>query len=259
MGLETTVNFISDLNPLNPADGDLAKDGDNHIRLIKAAIKQTFPNIEGAVTATHTQLNYLVGVTSPVQTQLSSIQSQISATQSMPSGGIIMWSGSIVSIPAGWFLCNGLNGTPNLQDRFVVGAGSTYAVGATGGAATVALTPDQMPGHNHTFSGNTGGQSANHTHSGGTDSQGAHTHTAFTNRDSGGSSSTSRPTTGNPALTGSNNLSTDSDGAHAHNVWTYGASNDHSHAYSGTTSWVGSGWAHENLPPYYALAYIMKA
>jgi microcystin-dependent protein len=259
MGLETTVNFISDLNPLNPAEGDLAKDGDNHIRFIKAALKQTFPNITGDVTATHNQLNYMVGVTSPVQTQLSSLQSQISATQSMPSGGIIMWSGSIASIPAGWFLCNGLNGTPNLQDRFVVGAGSAYAVGDTGGAATVALTLEQTPAHTHTFSGNTGGQSADHNHAGWTDSQGAHTHTAFANRDSGGSSSTARPTTGSPALTGSSNLPTDSAGAHTHNVGTYGSSNDHSHAYSGTTSWVGSGWGHENRPPYYALAYIMKA
>jgi len=54
----------------------------------------------------------------------------------VPSGGIIIWSGSAGSIPSGWYLCDGNNGTPNLVDRFVVGAGSTYAVGATGGATT---------------------------------------------------------------------------------------------------------------------------
>lgn len=43
-----------------------------------------------------------------------------------------MWSGSIGSIPAGYYLCDGQNGTPNLKDRFVVGAGNTYAVGNTG-------------------------------------------------------------------------------------------------------------------------------
>ena len=51
----------------------------------------------------------------------------------VPSGGIIMWSGSIGSIPSGYYLCNGQNGTPNLQDSFVVGSGNTYAVGNTGG------------------------------------------------------------------------------------------------------------------------------
>ena len=50
-----------------------------------------------------------------------------------PSGGIVMWSGSVASIPSGWLLCDGTNGTPDLRNRFIVGAGSTYAVGATGG------------------------------------------------------------------------------------------------------------------------------
>ena len=55
------------------------------------------------------------------------------AVTPIPSGAIIMWSGSIGSIPAGYYLCDGQNGTPNLKDRFVVGAGNTYAVGNTGG------------------------------------------------------------------------------------------------------------------------------
>ena len=54
----------------------------------------------------------------------------------LPRGMIMLWFGSIGSIPAGWLLCNGSNGTPNLRDKFVVGAGSTYAVGVTGGSAT---------------------------------------------------------------------------------------------------------------------------
>jgi hypothetical protein len=55
------------------------------------------------------------------------------AVTPIPAGGIIMWSGSIGSIPVGYFLCNGQNGTPDLRDRFVVGSGNTYAVGNTGG------------------------------------------------------------------------------------------------------------------------------
>ena len=51
----------------------------------------------------------------------------------VPSGGIILWSGAVANIPAGWALCNGANGTPNLQDKFIVGAGSNYAVNAIGG------------------------------------------------------------------------------------------------------------------------------
>ncbi len=73
----------------------------------------------------------------------------------IPVGGIIMWSGAINQIPAGWALCNGLtvNGrqTPDLRDRFVVGAGSSYAVGSTGGAALVTLSVAQMPQHSHVY------------------------------------------------------------------------------------------------------------
>lgn len=61
----------------------------------------------------------------------------------MFAGSIIIWSGSIVSIPSGYALCDGTNGTPDLRDRFVVGAGSTYAVGASGGSATHAHTASQ--------------------------------------------------------------------------------------------------------------------
>ena len=66
-----------------------------------------------------------------------------------PSGLIMIWSGAIVDIPPGWVLCDGNNGTPDLRDRFLVGAGSTYAVGASGGNLT----------HTHSFT------SDGHTHS----------------------------------------------------------------------------------------------
>jgi microcystin-dependent protein len=65
------------------------------------------------------------------------------------AGIISLWSGSIASIPAGWHLCDGTAGTPNLRDKFIVGAGSAYAVGATGGAATYSLTVNQLPAHGH--------------------------------------------------------------------------------------------------------------
>ena len=56
---------------------------------------------------------------------------QIPAVASAFTTGMIMlWSGSIGSIPAGWYLCDGTNGTPNLKDSFIVGAGNIYPVGA---------------------------------------------------------------------------------------------------------------------------------
>ena len=73
-----------------------------------------------------------------------------------PVGCIIMWSGTANNIPSGWALCNGqtVEGrtTPNLQDRFIVGAGKSYAVGEKGGANEVALSIDQMPSHSHSYS-----------------------------------------------------------------------------------------------------------
>jgi len=72
-------------------------------------------------------------------------------SQQLPRGIIAMWSGSIESIPDGWALCDGRNGTPDLRDRFVVGAGREYAVGDTGGQKEVTLTIDQIPPHSHTY------------------------------------------------------------------------------------------------------------
>jgi microcystin-dependent protein len=92
---------------------------------------QTYDNIYG-----------IVGATPPAATPI-------------PSGGIFLWSGSIGSIPAGYVLCNGSNGTPDLRNRFVVGAGSTYAVDATGGSADAVVVSHNHaltftdPGHSH--------------------------------------------------------------------------------------------------------------
>jgi len=62
----------------------------------------------------------------------------------MKKGIICLWFGSIANIPSGWILCNGANDTPDLRDRFVIGAGSTYNPGDTGGANT----------HTHDFTSN---------------------------------------------------------------------------------------------------------
>lgn len=84
-----------------------------------------------------------------------------------PSGVITMWSGAADAVPAGWALCDGQNGTPDLRDRFIVGAGGAHAVGATGGSTSVGLTGSvgnttltlsQIPSHTHnTIAGNSSG------------------------------------------------------------------------------------------------------
>lgn len=61
----------------------------------------------------------------------------------IPAGLIALWYGTIGNIPAGWHICDGTAGTPDLRDKFIIGAGSTYAVGANGGAVN----------HNHPFTG----------------------------------------------------------------------------------------------------------
>jgi microcystin-dependent protein len=181
-------------------------------------------------------------------------------------------------------LCNGSNSTPDLRDRFVVGAGSTYAVNATGGANTVTLDATMIPAHTHTVSasGTTGNQSADHSHTFSGTSSGQsnnHTHTISdpghfhaansgqpglgegagggnTVQQNAGSEDTSTNTTG---ITGTGFVSNDH--SHTYSGTTSGMSGNHNHTVtvSGTTgNGTGGGLAHENRPPYFALAYIMK-
>ena len=91
MGLESTT-YISGLVNTNPAANDAKSQGDDHLRLIKATLLNTFPAITGAVTPTHTELNYVDGVTSAIQPQIDSI-----TTTLIPAKGAITgqtWTGT---------------------------------------------------------------------------------------------------------------------------------------------------------------------
>ena len=70
MGLEAAT-YINGLVATNPAAGDQKSQGDDHIRLIKAVLQATFPNLTGAVNPTQTEINFLAGVTSAIQAQLN--------------------------------------------------------------------------------------------------------------------------------------------------------------------------------------------
>jgi microcystin-dependent protein len=63
---------------------------------------------------------------------------------------ILPFYGSLSDIPRGWQLCDGSNGTPDLRNRFIVGAGSSYGLGNIGGEAAHRLTISEMPPHSHT-------------------------------------------------------------------------------------------------------------
>tara|TARA_B100001250_G_scaffold398192_1_gene406131 strand:- start:3 stop:1544 length:1542 start_codon:yes stop_codon:yes gene_type:complete len=155
-----------------------------------------------------------------------------STTYAVPQGGIIIWSGSTGSIPSGWALCNGSNATPDLRNRFVVGAGNSYSVGAQGGSKDSVIV-----NHNHTYGTSTGGA-------------GGHQHTENAYRpyydsedsDSGWSISTEWSVVQNNKNIGN-------------------AVGNHAHSFSGTTNSASNsvnGGTNRNLPPYYALCYIMK-
>lgn len=81
-----------------------------------------------------------------IESRISDIEGK---TGSIPKGIICMWSGLLEDIPSGWHLCDGNDGTPDLRNRFIVGTGSKYGVGDTGGNDSVTLTEDQMPSHSH--------------------------------------------------------------------------------------------------------------
>ena len=73
----------------------------------------------------------------------------VSSGSSVPAGSIIPWYGNLANIPDGFALCDGKNGTPDLQDRFLVGAGNAYKLGDIGGENKHQLTIDEMPKHEH--------------------------------------------------------------------------------------------------------------
>ena len=147
----------------------------------------------------------------------------------VPYGCILMWSGAIANIPLGWALCDGQNGTPDLRDRFILGAAMDEEPGATGGNHTKTLDVANLPAHGHGFTA-------------WTSSAGAHAHSIRWDRD-GGSGSVCY--TLDVTDTAQGHTKTLSAGAHVHTV-------------SGTTNNTGSGTAFDVRPKYFKLAFIMK-
>ncbi|MEP2024237.1 MAG: tail fiber protein [Reichenbachiella sp.] len=214
-----------------------------------------------------------------------------------PKGSIVMWSGNIGSLPAGWALCDGrwynpqdnsdrgvsasayrTVKTPDLRARFIAGYDPEYdgannaydnpgnfstggtTDGDTGGESSVVLTTGQIPSHNHTSS--TGG---NHSHTISVSSGGDHDHVLRTSREynrypdlvngpgvvftGGGDSDIDNI----DYETVSTKADIENDGSHTH---TASASTHTGHTH--TIGSTGGGAGHENRPPYYVLAFIIK-
>jgi len=150
----------------------------------------------------------------------------------IPRGGIIMWSGAIDQIPPGWALCDGKEyprtdgrgslKTPDLQDKFIVGAGRLYPLNKTGGEPTVKLEIKHLPKHNHSSSPH-----YHHYYADDMISQKA----TIDDRWNYDASSDSKANYGVKARTTSNTVVIGS---------------------------TGEDTPHENMPPFLALAYIMK-
>ena len=88
-----------------------------------------------------------------------------------PTGGIVLWSGSASNIPIGWALCDGSGGTPDLRNKFIIGAGSGFSVNSQGGSTSVSLSTSNLPSHSHSMS-----SEGNHSHSGSSSGAGSHSH-----------------------------------------------------------------------------------
>jgi hypothetical protein len=130
-----SVTYISDLNVSNPAAGDAKSEGDDHLRNIKTAIKNTFPNITGAVTATHTQLSYVTGVTSAIQTQIDAKAPIASPT--------------FTGTPAAPTAASGTNTTQVATTAFVRGESGLVLLATS--SASASATIDFTSGINSTY------------------------------------------------------------------------------------------------------------
>lgn len=151
----------------------------------------------------------------------------------VPSGTIVMWNGT--TIPTGWVLCDGTNGTPDLRGMFIVGYDPSDidydVIGGTGGEKTHTLTINEMPSHSHSVTGTTS-MDGDHSHN-------------YEDRYSV-----------NTVLAGmAGQARDDSENFQTKTTQLAGA---HSHTVTGTALNTGGGQAHENRPPYYVLAFIMK-
>ena len=166
---------------------------------------------------------------------LAVLRTSLETTSNVPTGTVISWYGNLSYLPDGWLLCDGSNGTPDLRNKFITGAGDNYLLGDTGGSDNVKLVANEMPNHFHTY--------------------------GYHNNNNGGYFLTSGdivrlPKRANGTYPGKWNGS----GGGGYSSWD-GGSGFGSGQNLITSYQVSSGvadYAHENRPPFYALYYLIK-
>ena len=190
----------------------------------------------------------------------------------VPRGGVILWHGSSDAIPKGWAICDGTQGTPDMRDRFVVGAGGKYALDGMGGAASA--TPDvstgtaktgigiqgttldgnTLPSHHHMVCEYAGTSGENQNHIEGKTNGPSGTFTSNAGNSWGHAHGVSDP--GHAHAVGSSEHAHGvSDPTHGHTVATEAHNHtltDGGHAHTVTAKAIST------LPPYCALHFIMK-
>ena len=132
----------------NRASGDMAVDGSvttENAQAASAVDARSFA-AEGDVAAG----SFMTMADATINGDLD-VAGSITGNGAIPVGGIIPWYGQESGVPSGWAVCNGHNGTPDLRSRFIVAAGSGYAIGGTGGEERHQVTVDEMPSHLHSY------------------------------------------------------------------------------------------------------------
>lgn len=227
-----TASNNTDIAGINIAEGCAPSGINNAIRELMAQVKdmQTGTDADnftvgGNLTVTGTA----TGATPSVSDDSTKFATTAFVRDIIPTGVIVMWSGTIATIPSGWFLCDGNNSTPDLRNRFIIGAnaddGGAAKTNVTGSATQTGGTKDAIVvSHSHT-----------------TDTAGSHQHAIRYTQYGVGSG------TGVQFYTPFTQIGTANDGVTA--------AGGHTH----TISTEGSSGTNQNLPPYYALAFIMKS
>lgn len=245
------IQLQQDISDNSTAIGEVAQDLTESQTTLQTSINNlitlinnqnaTIANLTSQLATLTAGFNSLSGTVDSFNSRLLSVEGRLTTLEDAIANGIIViWSGAIVDIPSGWQLANGINGTPDLRNRFIIAAGNTYTVNSVGGSST----------HTHSITGTTGGtsltinQMPSHNH--GVNDPG-HQHFMF-------AGDNNRPS--NQFIENSNNgnegpVPTSVSGTNI-SIQFAGANEAHDHSFSATTATTS------NIPPYYALAYIMR-
>ncbi len=252
VGIDKSVNIGDNLTVLGTAGISSIRIGVTSVSTIDTSSENLYLNSFGGNTIVDDNLHVSSNIrVAGVSTFVSNVSAGASITSvgdivagssakfkgygTIPINGIIMWSGSVATIPSGWALCDGTNGTPDLRERFIVGAGGDnpavagtvgYTPGTQGGLNEVTLTSSQIPAHTHVAISTTT-----------TTVSPANVLTSLT------TTTGARGTQGSTAIVSITENSSATSATSTTNT---------------TIQPNTGGGSHENRPPYYALAFIMR-